>query len=529
MEKTKINSLSNNKDSSLSSIKKHSKDRDECRKISLRVKISILLSAALFVFGISSAMMSYNIYMETSVEQHKKLGEGIAKIVADSIDPYSVKKYLEQGESADGYLDTKRRLMSIKNSIKDIKYIYVYKILKDGCHVVFDLDADALEGDSPGTVIPFDKAFEKYIPSLLAGDTIAPIITDETYGWLLTAYEPVYDTDGVCQCYAAADISMDEIRIQAKDYLRKLIVIFFCIFAVILIICIWLSNSKLIIPINTMATATSKFAYNTKEAMERSLDWIRNINITTGDEVENLYKSFVKMASDSVKYIKDIKHKNEAIAIMHNALIITLADMVESRDKNTGQHIRKTAAYTKIIMEELKREGVYQDELTDDFIENVVNSAPLHDIGKINVPDAILNKPGKLTTDEFELMKTHTTTGGKIISHIIEIIPDSEYLYEAKNLATYHHEKWNGAGYPAGLSGKDIPLSARIMAVADVFDALVSNRSYKKGFPYEKALAIIREESGTHFDPKIVDAFFAAKESILDVAKRFNKMDEEPK
>ena len=161
--------------------------------------------------------------------------------------------------------------------------------------------------------------------------------------------------------------------------------------------------------------------------------------------------------------------------------------------------------------------------MTDSFIDNVINSAPLHDIGKIAVPDAILNKPGKLTKEEFDLMKTHTTAGGKIISSIIEMVPDSHYLDEAKNLATYHHERWDGAGYPTGLAGENIPLSARIMAVADVFDALVSKRSYKEGFPYDKALNIIKEERGTHFDPKLVDAFLAVKEKVLSVAREFNK------
>ena len=172
-------------------------------------------------------------------------------------------------------------------------------------------------------------------------------------------------------------------------------------------------------------------------------------------------------------------------------------------------------------MEELKREGVYADQLTDEFISNVFKSAPLHDVGKIMVPDAILNKPGKLTDEEFEIMKSHAAEGGKIIEQMIEKVPESEYLYEAKNLATYHHEKWNGKGYPEGLAGEAIPLSARIMAVADVFDALVSDRCYKKGFPYPKALSIIREESGSHFDPKVVDAFFAVQDEALQIADAF--------
>ena len=213
------------------------------------------------------------------------------------------------------------------------------------------------------------------------------------------------------------------------------------------------------------------------------------------------------------------RKQNDAINKLQNGLILVLADLVESRDKCTGDHIKKTAEYVDIIMSQLKEDKVYMDQLTDSFIEDVVRSAPLHDIGKIQVPDAILNKPGRLTPDEFEIIKTHTTAGRDIITSAIEMVSeeDSGYLYEARNLAYCHHEKWNGTGYPQGLAGVDIPLSARIMAVADVFDALVSTRSYKEALPFEEAMNIIKESSGTHFDPKIVDAFIKAEPKIRKV------------
>ena len=159
------------------------------------------------------------------------------------------------------------------------------------------------------------------------------------------------------------------------------------------------------------------------------------------------------------------------------------------------------------------------DQLTDEFMYDVVNSAPLHDIGKIQVSDTILNKPGKLTSEEFEIMKTHTTAGAEVIAHAMKTVSgeNSGYLKEAMNLAHYHHEKWNGAGYPCGLKEDSIPLSARIMAVADVFDALVSKRSYKDGFTFEKAMSIIQEGSGTHFDPNVAGAFQRASDKVRKV------------
>ena len=202
---------------------------------------------------------------------------------------------------------------------------------------------------------------------------------------------------------------------------------------------------------------------------------------------------------------------------MQENLILVLADMVESRDQFTGDHVKNTSEYTLIIMEQLKKEGIYTDQLTDEFIRNVCHSAPLHDIGKINVSDTILNKPGKLSDEEFETMKHHTLYGRDVIEKAKKASSDVSYLNEAENLSLYHHEKWNGKGYPHGLSGEEIPLSARIMAVADVFDALVSKRSYKDPFPFEKAMDIIREGAGSHFDPSVAAAFEHAEAEVRKV------------
>lgn len=205
---------------------------------------------------------------------------------------------------------------------------------------------------------------------------------------------------------------------------------------------------------------------------------------------------------------------HERVSHMQSGMITFLAEVVENRDDNTGGHIRRTARYVELIAKELKRQERYSDILTDKYVADMVVAAPLHDIGKIHIPDAVLNKPGKLTEDEFEIMKGHTTAGEELLAHAKEEFGESGYLNTALEMAAYHHEWWNGKGYPYGISGSEIPLCARIMAVADVFDALTSKRCYKNAMPLEKAYAIIREESGTHFDPVVVEAFFAAVEDI---------------
>ena len=156
-------------------------------------------------------------------------------------------------------------------------------------------------------------------------------------------------------------------------------------------------------------------------------------------------------------------------------------------------------------------------------MSDVVRSAPLHDVGKINIPDSVLNKPGKLTDEEYAIIKTHTTAGKKIMEKAISTVQGETYLKEARNMAAYHHERWDGKGYPEGLHGEVIPLAARIMAVADVFDALASPRVYKPAFPLEKALSIIQEGAGSQFDPKCVEVFMESLPEVKEVLKKYNQ------
>ncbi len=492
-----------------------------CRSISLGTKMIVVLMLAFVTIAAVVSGISLMLFQDFSKEQHSELSSGVAKMAASAIQGDRVGEYLEKGEAAEGYLETKEILVRILASHSDIAYLYVYQFQEDGCHVVFDLDTDELKGDAPGSVVDLDPALVSYLDMLLKGEDIDTIISNDEFGWLLTEYEPVYDSNGKCVCYVACDVAMNDVRHYEVDFIVKLVSLFLGFFAILLAIAFWLSNYHLVYPINTMAFAASAFAYNSEEAREQNVEQIRELDIHTGDELENLYLAFAKTTEDSAKYFVEMQHKAESLSLLQNGLIMLLADIVENRDQSTGDHVRKTAAYANIIMQKLRSMGYYQEQLTDQFIEDVVKSAPLHDIGKIHVPDAILNKPGKLTEEEFNLMKLHTLAGHKILKQAIDTMPEADYLKEAMNLATYHHEKWNGKGYPYGLSGEDIPLSARVMAVADVFDALVSKRCYKEPFSFETSINIIKEGSGNHFDPKVVEAFLASEEEVRAVAERF--------
>ncbi|SNU06950.1 HD domain-containing protein [Lachnospiraceae bacterium] len=493
------------------------------RVFSLKSKILFLLISACVAVGVVAMIITVVLYRKYTIEEHEKMAQGTTSLIKSVIDPDAVDMYIEEGEKAPGYIETEQRLYNIKNSSSDIQYLYVYKIMEDGCHVVFDLDTEDLEGGNPGEVIPFDESFGGVIPTLLEGGRIDPIVTDDTYGYLITVYDPIYDSKGNCKCYAATDIAMNLVKTKELSFMMKLVSLFLGFFIFVIALGLWLSEYNIILPVNTMAVSASAFAYDSEEALEENVERIKRLQIHTGDEIENMYQAFYKTTENSVEYLNELHTKTETIAEMQNALIMVLADMVENRDENTGDHVRKTAAYTRIIMDKLLEMNCYVDQLTPQFIYDVEHSAPLHDVGKIQVSDTILNKPGKLTDEEFAIMKTHTTAGAEILDQVIEKVPESSYLIEAKNLAEFHHEKWNGKGYPYGLKGEEIPLSARIMAVADVFDALVSERIYKKAFPFEKAMNIIKEDAGTHFDPNVAEAFIQSADRVREVMDYFNE------
>ena len=196
-------------------------------------------------------------------------------------------------------------------------------------------------------------------------------------------------------------------------------------------------------------------------------------------------------------------------------IISGMANLIESRDTETGEHVNRTSCYVKIIAEEARAKGLYLDQINDHFITLLYTLAPMHDVGKIVVSDQILKQPRRLTKEEFEIMKRHAKDGGTVVKRILDGITDEEYIRFAADIATYHHERWDGTGYPLGLKGEEIPLSARIMAIADVYDALISKRCYKDAVSPEEAFEIIKSESGTHFDPQLVDVFLEHKEKFV--------------
>ncbi len=211
------------------------------------------------------------------------------------------------------------------------------------------------------------------------------------------------------------------------------------------------------------------------------------------------------------------------LKVYNNATVSSFATLVESRDSSTGGHVKRTQNYVKVLLDEIKKHPSYSVFITKDFEENVFNASPMHDIGKISTPDTILQKPGKLTDEEYAIMKEHAKKGGEIIQETFKDLEEPEFLKIAYEVARFHHEKWNGKGYPDGKKEFQIPFAARIMAIADVFDAVSAKRCYRDALPLETCFKIIQDGSGTDFDPELVKCFFHAKDKIIKVYNDSNQ------
>lgn len=261
-------------------------------------------------------------------------------------------------------------------------------------------------------------------------------------------------------------------------------------------------------------------------SLKASADFLREKNEFLREKNEYLKEknAFLHDKNDFLE--SEVTRRTQEVSAIQDVTILVMASLAETRDAETGNHIRRTQHYVKALAEKIRTHPRFEDFLSEHNIQMLFKSAPLHDIGKVGIPDRILLKPGRFTPEEFEIMKTHTTLGRDAIAHAEASLGTRvEFLTMAKDIALFHQEKWDGSGYPAGLRGEAIPISARLMALADVYDALISRRVYKEGMSHEKAVDIIAQGRGRHFDPDLVDSFLAMQGEFHAIALRYADSD----
>ncbi|MBO4458998.1 MAG: HD domain-containing protein [Butyrivibrio sp.] len=492
---------------------------------SLRIRITAMLLECSIALTVILGIVGVTLYFKRVGIDKAKTAQNAARYVSESIDPDIIDECVNRGRYARIYDDTEIALNRIRSGFSSIDRLHIYQISSDGWNVAFDIAPGEEYRHSPGEKVPFDKNLEPYIGALFKGEVIEPVESGGVRGRVVTAYYPIIDKSGICTGYAAAEVSLAYVSGFMWDFILRVLFIMAAFFILIIAFGLWSSGTGMVYPINSIERSVENFigAGDDQVKLDEAVRNMRALDIRTGDEIEKMYRIICDMALNQTEKIRSVRRFSESTLKMQDGLIITMADLVENRDSDTGAHVQKTSEYVKIIVEGLEKKGYYPEKISAKFKSDVVRSAPLHDVGKINISDKILNKPGKLTDEEFEIMKTHTTAGREIIEKAISRVKGEVYLKEARNMAAYHHERWDGKGYPEGLHGEVIPLSARIMAVADVFDALSSPRVYKPAFPLEEALAIIGEGSGTQFDPKCVEVFLDSLPEIKVILSKYNQ------
>lgn len=494
--------------------------------------IAICVLTAVVVFG------GYRLFEKNVKNNYEKYAETVLNYAYTVTSDHAFGDMIAAREMPDEYETMREDLNTIKEN-SEIEYLYAiyFDDINDIHSLTYAINTKTSEELANGGKYTYlgticepgsfeDDTIRILQDAVRSGKTDSAFLDgySDEYGHMLNGYKVIFDSDGNPAGLLCVEIDINNISLELNRYIRSILIFVVLFTAVIIVIYIAKIEHSIIYPITGVTDAAKDFIKNIgdQDAMDESVRKLGLMNIRSNNEVGELYKTVSKMETDMAKQLRDIRQYNEEILMMQNGLMVLLADMVEIRDSDTGAHIQKTAAYVKIILEGLHRKGYYKDLLTPQYIENVIKSAPLHDVGKIIIPDEVLNKTEKLTDEEYEIMKTHTTSGKAIIEKAISDVEGDSYLSEARNMAAYHHERWDGKGYPEGLHGEEIPLSARVMAVADVFDALTSPRIYKPAFPLSKAVKMIEEGKGIQFDPKCVEVLSDAIPEVKDVLRRLN-------
>ncbi len=375
--------------------------------MSLRVKVTFLLISLVvlitMILGIVSARMNY----ESAKSDGRQIVTDITKYAATVLDSDDFKKFLDDKSKISEYGNVKymqynTKLINMKRIFFELEYLYVYQIREDGCYLIFDTDEESQKNSYVGEKIDFDKAFLPLVPELLQGKRIDVQEVESRYGTFITGYEPLSDSDGnPTTYYVGADIAIEGFNRYIRNYIVRLALAFSGFFALILAYGIGMSAYNLVYPISSLEKSIDDLINNLddQDGLDESVKNLERLDIRTDDELEQLYRSSCEMANQAAEQLKSIRLLARSNEKMQTGLIMTMADIIENQNIDSKSHIQKTTEYVRIILEGLRRKGYYAEKITDKYINDVEISAPLYDIGKVNIPESVLNNPGELTEE----------------------------------------------------------------------------------------------------------------------------------
>lgn len=479
-------------------------------KFSLTKKITFGFILVISLIGLIFLSWS-SFYSDKRIKQDQiNSATNCAKIASNMLYNAPIDEFLTKGKTR-AYNEYLSQLLVICKNF-NLRYLYVY--IPDFEHntltPIFDM-AGRPEDNTANKVWQLGKvvnwkfsAAEKNAFYGMDDNTLVEL--NDKYGHVISRYVPIYNNKNKIVALLGVDFDYNEYKQKIiTSLVRGLLFMALCLLSIYVVLIFYLKQI-IVKPLLLISSRMNNFLKDNAASIEP-------IEIESGDELELVAGSFNRMAADINSYVKQISD-------MQMETIFSLAKLAQSRDDDTGKHLERVQQYCYVLAQKLSENSPYSEQIDDNFIKNIVNASILHDIGKVAISDLILLKPGKLTDEEFAEMKKHTSLGAQTLSEVHSKFGNNTFIEIGRLMANYHHERWDGRGYPQGLKGEEIPLSARIMAIADVYDAISTKRVYKDAFPQEKCIEIIKEGMGTQFDPVIVDAF-------LEVVDTFYKIREE--
>jgi len=488
------------------------------KKRSLQTKFATVLFLSIFaVCSISLFTASY-VSNATNHARYVDLCKTVSETASAFINTNSLEGYFS-GDDKIGYIETSTRISDLRASIPDIQAIMVYETSAEGIRTLVDTTSEEILGGL-GNTKRYEQGWEEYKDSLLAGDTIEDADILSKSGRMLVYCNPIAASqDG--NVYVCVGVLKSLIQDQNKAFLLgNMKVIGFVGLILYLLILVYV-RKKIVLPVKKIR---DYLAIATSDSDNKDLLLSDTSDLAINNELENIYTSFYKIYTSRVRLATAIsKAKKESVD--------TIISLIKRMDNYTAAHLDNSLQYIILIVNKMREMDRYKNLISDKEYEDLILAAPLHDIGKLAIPEHIIGKPGKFNDEEYEIAKKHAKLGSKIIEDLYYKNPCEEYLVLARDIALYHHERWDGGGYPCGLKGEDIPLTVRIVSVADVFDALVSKRVYKQAFSFEESFNTILSERGRFFDPEIVDIVAGLKDEMYEIFFRStkNRQEEESK